>query len=229
MDNHNTLPPVITIDGASGTGKGEVTRRMAAKLGWHMLDSGVLYRALGLAATQHQIALDDGSALAALAGKLDLYFEEAPDHHPIRILLENIDVTDVIRLETTGNMASKVGAISAVRTALLERQRAFRQWPGLVTDGRDMGTVIFPDANCKIFLTASAAERARRRYLQLKQQGVSGNLGDLAREIAERDSRDQSRAIAPLQPAVDAICIDTDTLTIEEVVAHVLRVWHSCS
>ncbi|MCD6038677.1 MAG: cmk [Gammaproteobacteria bacterium] len=219
---NSNLVPVITIDGASGTGKGVVTHSIAKKLGWNLLDSGVLYRVLALAAQYQHIPLDDETALAALATQLDVQFVAAEAEEPPLILLEKQEVTDIIRTEKIGNAASKVGALPAVRTSLLSRQRAFRTPPGLVTDGRDMGTVIFPDAIVKIFLTASPEERALRRYNQLKAKGVHVNLSDLVGELRERDQRDRDRSVAPLKPARDAILIDTDHLTIEQVVARVI-------
>jgi len=214
--------PVITIDGASGTGKGVVTHLVARQLGWRLLDSGALYRVLALAAEKHRVALDNEPAMTVLAEHLDVQFIATDLGIPPQILLEGQDVTDSIRTEKVGNAASKVGALPAVRTALLSRQRAFRELPGLVTDGRDMGTVVFPDANVKIFLSASADERARRRYNQLMEKDNNVNLGDLLMEQRERDHRDQARVVAPLRPADDAICIDTDHLTIEQVVNRVM-------
>ncbi len=214
--------PVITIDGASGTGKGVVTHLIAKQLNWNLLDSGALYRVLALAAQKHGTALDNQPRLKTLAENLDVQFITAEIGNPPRILLEGHDVTDIIRTEKVGNAASKVGALPAVRTALLSRQRAFRQEPGLVTDGRDMGTVIFPDAQVKIFLMASPEERARRRYAQLKEKGIDVNLDSLIEELRERDQRDQERVVAPLKPADDAIRIDTDNLTIEQVVERVM-------
>jgi cytidylate kinase len=214
--------PVITIDGASGTGKGTVTHIIAKKLGWHILDSGVLYRVLALAAQHNQISLTDEATLAPLAENLDVRFVETEIGKPLSIFLEKQDVTNIIRTETVGNAASKVAAFPSVRTALLNRQRAFRMSPGLVADGRDMGTVIFTDAIVKIFLTASPEERASRRYNQLNAQGIHVNLSALVEELRERDKRDQERAVAPLKPAPDAIIIDTDPLTIEQVVARIM-------
>jgi cytidylate kinase len=214
--------PVITIDGASGTGKGVVTHLVAKQLGWRLLDSGALYRVLALAAEKHRIPLDDEAALVNQAGHLDVQFVATDVSLPPTILLEGQDVTEVIRTEKIGNSASKIGALPLVREALLDRQRAFRQSPGLATDGRDMGTVIFPDADIKIFLIASPEERARRRYNQLKEKGINVNLSDLILELKERDKRDQERAVAPLRPAEDAICIDTDQLNIEQVVDQVM-------
>lgn len=214
--------PVITIDGASGTGKGTVTHIIAKKLGWHALDSGVLYRVLALAAQNDQISLENESQLAFLAEKLDVRFVEAKIGDFLSIFLEKQDVTDVIRTEIVGNSASKVAAFPLVRTALLNRQRNFRMAPGLVADGRDMGTVIFPDALVKIFLTASPEERALRRFNQLNAKGIHVNLSALVEDLRERDKRDQERAVAPLKPAVDAIMIDTDPLSIEQVVARIM-------
>ena len=209
--------PVITIDGASGTGKGTVTQCIAKELNWHVLDSGVLYRVLAFATEKYGILLDNEPALTALAEHLDIVFSSGA------ILFEKQDVTDTIRTEKIGNTASKVGALPGVRTALLGRQKDFRQMPGLVADGRDMGTVVFPDALVKIFLTASPEERAKRRYNQLNLKGIHANLCTLVEDLRERDKRDQERAVAPLRPAVDAILIDTDLLTIEEVVRRVMR------
>lgn len=214
--------PVITIDGASGTGKGVVTQRIAKKLGWKLLDSGVLYRVLAFAATKDHISFEDEPALQQEAEKLAVQFITTEVGNFPRIYLENQDVTEAIRTEEIGNGASKVGALQGVRQALLSRQRAFRQAPGLVTDGRDMGTVVFPDADVKIFLTASPEERAARRLNQLKEIGIHGNLDALVMGLRERDKRDQERAIAPLKPAADAIIIDTDHLTIEQVVERIM-------
>ncbi len=214
--------PVITIDGASGTGKGVVSQLLAKQLGWKLLDSGALYRVLALAAQKHGVALENEPALKVLAEFLDVQFIATEMGRPPKILLEGQDVTDTIRTEKMGNAASKVGALPEVRTALLSRQRAFREAPGLVTDGRDMGTVVFPDAELKIFLTASPEERANRRHNQLKEKGINVNLGDLILELKERDQRDRERAVAPLKPAEDAICIDTDKLTIDQVVERIM-------
>jgi len=214
--------PVITVDGASGTGKGVVSQLVAKALGWKLLDSGALYRVLALAAQKHGVALDNETALQVLAEHLDVQFVTTDTSEPPQILLEGQDVTHTIRTEKMGNAASKVGALPAVRTALLSRQRAFRSSEGLVADGRDMGTVIFPDAPLKIFLTASAEERALRRFNQLKDKGIHVNLSDLVGELLERDKRDQERTVAPLKPATDAICIDTDHLSITQVVERIM-------
>lgn len=220
----NLKEPIITIDGASGTGKGVVSQLVAKQLGWKLLDSGALYRVLALAAQKHGVPLENEKALEVLAKHLDVQFIASGMSMPPRIVLEGQDVSETIRTEKMGNAASKVGILPTVRAALLSRQQAFREAPGLVADGRDMGTVVFPDAEVKIFLTASAEERARRRFQQLKEKGIDVNLGDLVKELRERDIRDQERPIAPLKPAVDAICIDTDGLTIEQVVAEIMNV-----
>jgi cytidylate kinase len=216
------MTPVITIDGASGTGKGTVSQIVAQRLGWHFLDSGALYRVLALAAQKHSVALDNESALTVLAEHLDVQFYAQEDHVSSKIILEGEEVTEAIRTEKVGNSASIVAALAAVRIALLSRQRAFQEPPGLIADGRDMGTVVFPTAELKIFLTASPEERAMRRYKQLKEMGNDVTLGDLVKELQERDKRDQERRVAPLKPADDAILIDTDRLTIEQVVERVL-------
>lgn len=213
--------PVITVDGASGTGKGTVSQLLAKRLGWNFLDSGALYRVLALAAQKHSISLDDEKSLEVIAGNLDVQFFAQENKLPI-IVLEGENVTDIIRTEKIGNSASMIATLPSVRTALLSRQRAFRQVPGLVADGRDMGTVIFPDAELKIFLLASPEERALRRFNQLKDRGISVTLGNLIEELRERDKRDQERAVAPLKPATDAVCIDTDNLSIEQVVDRIL-------
>lgn len=213
--------PVITIDGASGTGKGTICLLLANHLGWHVLDSGALYRVLAFAAQKQNVALDDESALEQLAESLPVRFVDREKGLP-DIILENKPVTDAIRTEQVGNGASIVAALPAVRSALLNRQRAFRQPPGLVADGRDMGTIVFPDAELKIFLMASPKERALRRYHQLKVKGLNVTLSQLELELQERDKRDQGRAVAPLRPAIDAVCIDTDALTIEQVIERIL-------
>ena len=217
----NASIPVLTIDGPSGSGKGTISRLVAQRLGWHYLDSGALYRAVGVAAGWADLDLGDASALVRCAFDTEIGFrEEAGDD--LRVLVNGFDATDELRTETAGAAASAIAAIPEVRAALKERQRAFRQAPGLVADGRDMGTVIFPDAGWKVFLTASAEERAERRYKQLKDKGVSVTLDGLLREILARDARDANRAVAPLRPADDAVHIDTTGLGIEEVVGRVL-------
>ena len=214
--------PVITIDGPSGSGKGTVAALLAGKLGWNFLDSGALYRLLAFAARNHGVDLTNEESLKVLAEHLDVQFGAARDGHGMIIILEGEEVTEAIRNESVGAGASQVAALPVVRTALLQRQKAFREAPGLVADGRDMGTVVFPDAPLKIFLTASAEERARRRYLQLKARGDDVNLASLLEEIRERDERDTQRAVAPLKPAEDAIQLDSTTLSIEEVLQRIL-------
>jgi cytidylate kinase len=210
------MVPVITVDGPSGSGKGTISQLLAVRLGWNFLDSGALYRALGLAAQARGIALDAETALAALAGQLELRFEGE------RVLLDGRDVSDELRTETSGNAASKVAALPAVRAALLDWQRDQARAPGLVADGRDMGSVVFPHAPLKLFLTASAEERAQRRYKQLKGKGFDVSLSSLVEEIEERDRRDRSRSVAPLRPAADAVELDSSGLSIQEVFDRVL-------
>ncbi|WP_410000173.1 (d)CMP kinase [Pseudomonas fragi] len=214
--------PVITIDGPSGSGKGTVAGILAKRLGWNLLDSGALYRLLAFAAGNHGVALDNEALLEKLAAHLDVQFIGATDGKPARIILEGDDVTHAIRSETVAAGASKVAALPAVRDALLQRQRAFLEFPGLVADGRDMGTVVFPDAPLKVFLTASAEERARRRYLQLKAKGDDVSLSGLLDEIRARDERDTQRAIAPLKPAADAVQLDSTELSIEQVLERIM-------
>jgi len=218
--------PVITIDGASGTGKGTVSQLLAKQLGWKLLDSGALYRALALAAKRHGFKVDkeqelDIEKLEKLAAHFDVQF--IPEENNVyRIILEGEEVTQTIRMEEIGKAASIISTLPGVRLALLSRQHAFREAPGLVADGRDMGTKVFPDADFKFFLIASLEERAQRRYKQLKEMGDDVNLGDLVGMLKERDQRDQERLNAPLKPAKDAICINTDHLSIEQVVEKIL-------
>lgn len=219
--------PVVTIDGPSGTGKGTISRRLAAWLDFHFLDSGALYRILGLAARREGVDFADAVALSQLALRLDIRFEQAPDQDESRIVLNKQEINDQIRTEAAGSDASVVAAVPEVRAALLERQRAFRQRPGLVADGRDMGTVVFPDAVLKVYLTASREERARRRYNQLIGKGFGVTLDRLLKELEARDARDSQRAVAPMRPADDAVIVDTTTLDIEQVFSKVQALWNA--
>ena len=213
-------PPVITIDGPSGSGKGTIASRVASELSYHLLDSGALYRILGIATLKHGVALNNEPELAKLAKSLDIAFGENGSGS---VPLDGDDVSLEIRSDRGSDMASRVGAIPAARDALFERQLAFLQPPGLVADGRDMGTVVFPDAEVKIYLTASPEERARRRYKQLIGKGIDAILPALLRELKERDERDSKREVSPLVPAEDALVLDTTDLSIDEVVEEVLN------
>ena len=213
--------PVIAIDGPSGSGKGTIARRVAEALGYHLLDSGALYRLVALAAEEACVELQNSEKLAGLALRLDARFD-SDEQGDERIWLSGEDVTDRIRTEQTGAGASTVAQIPAVREALLERQRAFRKAPGLVADGRDMGTQVFPDADLKVYLTASAEERAKRRHKQLKDKGLDVSLAALSRDIENRDRRDSERTVAPLRPAMDARFLDSSGLSIEAVTKQVL-------
>lgn len=215
--------PVITLDGPSGVGKGTVSLRLAKQLGWHTLDSGALYRVLALAAVHHSLSLSDEDALADLAIRLNVHFKAVPTLDITHVFLEEQEVSAQLRTETGGAMASQLAILPAVRQSLLKRQRAFRQPPGLIAEGRDMGTVVFNDAPVKIFLTANPEERAQRRYKQLKQKGIDAKLDSLITEIAERDNRDMTRTVAPLLVAADAEVIDTTDLSIEQVVEYILQ------
>lgn len=214
--------PVLTIDGPSGSGKGTISRFVAEHLGWHLLDSGALYRAVGYAASMAGLDLSDADAMVRCAETTKIGFRPSPDGGDTHVFVNGHDASDELRTETCGAAASAIAAIPGVRQALLDKQHAFRRAPGLVADGRDMGTVIFPDAAHKIFLTASAAERAKRRYKQLKSKGLNVTLASLLREIEARDARDASRPVAPLKPAADAVLVDTTGMPIEAVVAKVL-------
>ncbi|MBN2689203.1 MAG: (d)CMP kinase [Gammaproteobacteria bacterium] len=210
--------PAVTIDGPSGSGKGTIGKILAKKLKFHYLDSGAIYRILAFAAIDQNININDDAALVKCANELKIAFINSA------IKLNNIDITTKIRTEECGVMASKIARIPVVRDTLLRLQKNFRKAPGLVADGRDMGTVVFPDAKLKIFLTASAEERAKRRFLQLKEQNLSGDLPTILKEIKARDKRDAERKVAPLKPAKDAHIIDTTYMTIEEVVTKILEI-----
>jgi cytidylate kinase len=214
---------VITIDGPSGSGKGTISRAVARSLGWALLDSGALYRLVALAARRASIGLDDAARLGSLAERFNIRFGSNESGEEV-VWLDEEDVTRAIRTEGAGNDASKVAALAPVRAALLERQRRFAVPPGLVADGRDMGTVVFPRARCKIFLTASPAERALRRYKQLKEKGVTANLAALSLEIAERDERDSTRSASPLVASADATMLDTTGMSVDDVVERVLQI-----
>lgn len=223
----STHAPVITVDGPSGAGKGTLCMLLATKLGWNLLDSGAIYRVLALAALHHGVDLACEDALVPLAANLDVQF--VAEGELVKVILEGEDVSGELRKEETGNAASKVAAFPRVREALLRRQRAFQAEPGLIADGRDMGTVVFQDAPLKIFLDASAEERANRRMNQLQKKGLDVNFDRLLSEIQERDDRDRNRAVAPLRPADDAFVIDSTSLNIdqvlEQVLAHVDPTW----
>jgi CMP/dCMP kinase len=219
----STRVPVIAIDGPSGSGKGTISRAVASTLKWHLLDSGALYRLVALAARRAGVGLDEASVLGPMALRLDIRFGSGPLGEE-RVWLDGADVTRDIRTEAAGGDASRVAAIPAVRAALLARQRAFAVPPGLVADGRDMGTAVFPGAEVKIFLTASAEERAQRRHNQLKEKGVAATLAALSLEIAERDRRDISRSASPLVASADAVVLDTTGMPVEAVVSRVLEI-----
>lgn len=220
MDTPGSVP-VLAMDGPSGSGKGTISRRVADALGWHLLDSGALYRLVALSARDRGLDLDDEAGLAALAEALDVRFEVADDGAEI-IRLEGVDVSAAVREERTGEAASRVAVLPAVRQALVRLQRDFRQPPGLVADGRDMGTVIFPEAALKVFLTASPEERAERRHKQLIEKGISVSLADLFSDVQARDKRDAERQVSPLKPAGDAVVLDTTGTSIEDVTRQVL-------
>ncbi len=215
-DEYDPMTHIVTIDGPSGSGKGTIAAQVAKKLGWRILDSGALYRLVGHAVCQASVALDDIQRISHIAGHLDVEFRAG------QVRLSGEDVSLAIRSETAGNMASKVAAIPAVRTALLDWQKAYASGSGLVADGRDMGTVVFPEAQVKVFLTASAEERASRRYNQLIEKGIDASLAGLTAEIEERDDRDLNRSVAPLRPATGAIEIDSTGMGIDEVVERVM-------
>jgi len=220
---------VITVDGPSGSGKGTLCQMLARKLGWHLLDSGALYRIVGLAAKRKGVSFDDAEALAELAANMNVEFVAGQPSEPSAVWLDGEDISLDVRAESTGALASKVAIHTQVRDALTDLQRSFATAPGLVADGRDMGTVIFPRAPVKIYLTASAEERAERRYKQLKMQGGSVNLAALLEDIKQRDERDMNRKVAPLKPADDAVVIDSTAKAIDEVFQQVLALVDSAA
>jgi len=219
-----TRVPVIAVDGPGGVGKGTLSRRLAAHLGFHLLDSGALYRLVALAAEEQSVPLDDEEALANLAAQLDVEFHLVNHEDVARPVLHGRVVGEELRSERCGDNASRIAGYPRVRAALLARQRAFRRPPGLVADGRDMGSVVFPDSEVKIFLTASLEERAQRRYKQLIAKGIGVNLAPLLGEISARDKRDRERSVAPMKPASDALVVDTTALGIDEVFEHVMKI-----
>lgn len=221
---HNTVP-IITLDGPSGTGKGTVSQMLAKRLGWHYLDSGALYRVLAYAAEKNKIPHTELDRLVNLAHELRLHFE-VDEHGKTLVFLDGLEVSEAIRREQCGQNASKLASIPEIREALLTRQRQFARPPGLVTDGRDMGTVVFPNAALKIYLDASIPERANRRYLQLKKSGNNVSLAQVVDELIQRDERDMERSHAPLKPASDAVQMDTTSLTVAQVLDNVLQLTH---
>ena len=214
--------PVMTLDGPAGAGKGTVSRGIAKRLGWHYLDSGAIYRSLAIAVQDASVELDDIIGMVEVANKMDLSFGSGVT--PV-VILDGQIISDRITSEICGNMTSKIAALGPIRQVLLNKQREFRKRPGLVADGRDMGTVVFPDAEFKVFLTASAEERAQRRYKQLKEKGIDVSLTGLAKEIEERDRRDMERSEAPLKMADDAVLVDTSDMSIDEVINHCLALF----
>lgn len=222
LDSEVQNVPVVTIDGPSGSGKGTIAQMVAERLGFNLLDSGALYRVLALSSQRHGVASDNEDALVVIAEHMDVQFIAGKDYQGIDIVLEGDGVTNDIRNEEIGKVASQIAVLPNVRDALLTRQRAFRELPGLVADGRDMGTVVFPSADLKVFLTASAEERALRRYKQLKEKGYGGTLARLVEDVQLRDERDMSRKVAPLAPADDAVYIDSSALSIVNVLDKVI-------
>ena len=216
--------PVLTLDGPSGVGKGTVASIVAQKLNWHQLDSGAIYRAFTIAATDYGIGIDNLDGLLELAGKLDLEFKLNSEQAPLSVYLDGVDITTKLRMEETATLASKYAQLAPLRKVLLVKQRQFKKPPGLVADGRDMGTVVFPDAPFKVFLTADSEERARRRLKQLQVDGNTGNISHTLATVRKRDERDKNRAHSPLKPAKDALIIDTTNLTIDEVISKVMAI-----
>jgi cytidylate kinase len=214
--------PVLTLDGPSGVGKGTVARIIAQKLDWHLLDSGAIYRAFAIMASDNDIKIDDVDGLLKLANNFDISFKLNSDHGPLNVYLNNAEVSSELRTEKTAALASQFAKIKSLRKTLLVKQRQFKKLPGLVADGRDMGTVVFPDAPFKVFLTAEVEERAKRRLKQLQETGIAGNISHTLAEVQKRDERDVNRQHSPLKPAKDALVIDTTNLTINEVITKVM-------
>ena len=214
--------PVLTLDGPSGVGKGTVASIIAQALDWHLLDSGAIYRALAIAVRIHNIKINDINGLLTLADGLDLRFELVPNQRSLKVYLDNVEVSTELRTEKTAELASKLAMIGLLRKSLLIKQQQFKRPPGLVADGRDMGTVVFPDAPFKVFLTAEVEERAKRRLKQLQETGITGNISHTLAEVQKRDERDANRQHSPLRPANDALVIDTTNLTINEVITRVM-------
>ena len=214
--------PVLTLDGPSGVGKGTVARIIAQKLDWHLLDSGAIYRAFAIMASDNDIKIDDVDGLLKLANSFDISFKLNSDHEPLYVYLNNAEVSSELRTEKTAALASQFAKIKSLRKTLLVKQRQFKKLPGLVADGRDMGTVVFPDAPFKVFLTAEVEERAKRRLKQLQETGIAGNISHTLAEVQKRDERDVNRQHSPLKPAKDALVIDTTNLTINEVITKVM-------
>ena len=214
--------PVLTLDGPSGVGKGTVSSIIAQKLDWHLLDSGAIYRAFAIVARDNDIKIDDIDGLLKLANNFDISFKLNSNHEPLNVYLNNVEVSSELRTEKTAALASQFAKIESLRKVLLVKQRQFKKLPGLVADGRDMGTVVFPDAPFKVFLTAEVEERAKRRLKQLQETGITGNISHTLAEVQKRDERDANRQHSPLRPAKDALVIDTTNLSINEVITKVM-------
>ena len=214
--------PVLTLDGPSGVGKGTVASIIAQKLDWHLLDSGAIYRAFAIVASNNDIKIDDIDGLLKLANNFDISFKLNSNHEPLNVYLNNVEVSSELRTEKTAALASQFAKIESLRKVLLVKQRQFKKLPGLVADGRDMGTVVFPDAPFKVFLTAEVSERAKRRLKQLQESGIAGNISHTLAEVQKRDERDVNRQHSPLKPAKDALVIDTTNLSINEVITKVM-------
>ena len=214
--------PVLTLDGPSGVGKGTVASIIAQKLDWHLLDSGAIYRAFAIVASNNDIKIDDIDGLLKLANNFDISFKLNSNHEPLNVYLNNVEVSSELRTEKTAALASQFAKIESLRKVLLVKQRQFKKLPGLVADGRDMGTVVFPDAPFKVFLTAEVEERAKRRLKQLQETGITGNISHTLAEVQKRDERDVNRQHSPLKPAKDALVIDTTNLTINEVITKIM-------